>query len=48
MSPVVLIDTDVLIDAGRGDKHAIALLETWERKNVRLAVSVVTIGRLSE
>jgi predicted nucleic acid-binding protein len=41
----VIVDTDILIDVGRGDETAIAYLETLERSK-GLAVSAVTYMEL--
>ncbi|RME10552.1 MAG: type II toxin-antitoxin system VapC family toxin [Ardenticatenia bacterium] len=41
MANLILVDTDILIDAGRGLQEAIETLQTLEQK-ARLAISVVT------
>ena len=41
MAPPVLIDTDILVDAGRGVPKAVACLERLEQEAV-LAISVVS------
>ena len=41
----VIVDTDILIDVGRGDEMAIAYLESLEKRKV-LAVSAVTYMEL--
>ena len=41
MNPEILIDTDVLIDAGRGVSNAVAQLETLEKQHT-LCVSIIT------
>ena len=45
MSGWIVVDTDILIDAGRGNERAIAYLERKEDESV-LAVSVVTVMEL--
>ncbi len=45
MNEYILVDTDILIDAGRGDKTAVRYLETSEKDTI-LAVSVVTVMEL--
>ncbi len=45
MSDWIVIDTDILIDAGRGDERAVEYLQRKEREAV-LAVSVVTVMEL--
>ena len=41
MNNLILIDTDILIDAGRNSSEAVKFLEQTEAKEV-LAISVVT------
>lgn len=41
MSEFIIFDTDIIIDAGRNDKKAIARLEMEEAKNV-LSLSIIT------
>jgi predicted nucleic acid-binding protein len=42
MSDVIIIDTDILIDAGRGIELALACLTQYESEQVTLAISVIT------
>jgi hypothetical protein len=41
MSKLIIFDTDILIDAGRDDKKAVARLESEEAKNA-LSISIIT------
>lgn len=42
MASLLVVDTDILIDAGRGDTLAVARLQQEEQQQVTLAVSTVT------
>ena len=51
MPPVVLIDTDILIDAGRGVQQALDVLDNYEVQSTLYHQRHYTIGtdrRLSE
>jgi predicted nucleic acid-binding protein len=45
LASLLLVDTDILIDAGRGDAQAVARLQQ-EQQQATLAVSTVTVLEL--